>query len=156
MSEDWRTPEQSANAATAFLQRSSERERGLEELTSRDILLVHACTVMEVNGDQSVENLRTSAITPSPSAGASEVAPNHGGGGLEVLGQAVESKTITPSKAAPAETAPAQAPTAAGGSSAGTGDISTFHLISPGCGKLHRLLLSARAVVESYCCTAVV
>lgn len=76
---------------------------------------------MEVNSHQSVENLQTSAIAPSPGAGgASDAAPNGGGGGLEVLGQAVESTTTAPSKESPAEAAPAPAPTTGNGSSAGT------------------------------------
>lgn len=77
---------------------------------------------MEVNGDQSVENLHTSAITPGASE-VNEVAPNHGG--LEVLGQAVESTTTATSKAVPAETAPILPPTARDGCSAGTGEINT-------------------------------
>lgn len=77
---------------------------------------------MEVKGDQSVENIHASAITP-PSPGASEVAPNHGGGGLEVLGQAAESTTTTASKAVPVETAAVLAPTTGGGRSVSTGEI---------------------------------
>lgn len=78
---------------------------------------------MEVNGNQSVENLHTS--TSIPSRGTIEVAPNHGGGGLEVLGQAVESTTTTP-KSVPEEVAPALAPAAMDGSSAGKGEANTY------------------------------
>lgn len=102
-------------------QRRARGLRGLKYLTIEDIFLAHTCTAMEVNSHQSVENLQTSATAPSPGAGgASDAAPNGGGGGLEVLGQAVESTTTAPSKESPAEAAPAPAPTTGNGSSAGT------------------------------------
>lgn len=90
---------------------------------------------MDVNGGISVPDLQATATsTPSPSiiTNASEIAPNHGaggsGGGLEVLGQAVQSTTtVTPKAVAlpePAPSVPASA-TTDGGSLAGTGVINT-------------------------------
>lgn len=87
---------------------------------------------MEVNGGGiSVPDLQTSATsTPSPSiiTNASEIAPNHGaggsGGGLEVLGQAVQPTTTVTPKAPPeaAPSVPASA-TTDGDSLAGKGVI---------------------------------
>lgn len=88
---------------------------------------------MEVNrGDISVPDLHNSATsTPSPGiiTNASGIAPTHGasrsGGGLEVLGQAVESTTTVTSEAAQPELAPAlpASTTTDGGSFAGKGVI---------------------------------
>lgn len=126
--------------------------QGLREPTTQNNLLVFVCMAMEVNGDRSVENLHASAaVTPSPSTGASEVAPNHGGGGLEVLGQAVESTTIAPSKSVPAETAPVvEQTTGVGSPSLGdTGEIACDLIRPP---PFDILLSSAREPLLSGLC----